>query len=319
MAAFSEALRGAVRRAAGLVQQRTKRWPATLSDVNGNVTPNLDASVAGQPGLVYCVMPDGSVVKAYNNHVPSVTGLRVWVGYEPHNPTLLRVLDFNASYTNPSPSSGFGPHHATHEWLNAAGGNDVVYSQARQLMPLRLSVVAGFVVKVEPSPYWTGTAWALSTASTLDLTSHVPAGGARWALVYLSAAGALTARDGATVIPGFGSLTYDLIPAALGGETPLAAVALYAGQTQINENFTRQEVVDLRFTRTTGNNVTLDSNAATLLTMTGQIIGLATQSAALVLAGPTSGGAAVPTFRALIASDLPAGAGDPLFQFTEFT
>lgn len=318
MASFPAALKDAISRAARRVEPATRRWPATLSDANGVITPGLDASVPGGGGKVYVVMPDGSVVKAYNNRVPPVTGLRVWVGYEPQNPTLLRVLDFNASYTNPNPTTGFGPHHATHEFLNVLGGNDVVYSQARQLMPLRVSVVAGFVIKVEVSPIWTGTAWALSTGATLDLTSSVPASGARWALIYLSTGGALSARLSASVLPGFGSLTYGLIPAAGAGELPLAAIALYSGQTQIAENFTRQDVVDLRFTRPAVSPVSLDANAATLLTLVGQTLGLDTQAANVVLAGPTSGGAAVPTFRALTAADIP-GSADVLFQFTQFT
>lgn len=41
-------------------------------------------------------------------------------------------------------------------------------------------------------------------------------------------------------------------------------------------------------------------------------LSLANETANFVFAGPTSGGAAAPTFRALVAADLPAGAGSPL-------
>lgn len=52
--------------------------------------------------------------------------------------------------------------------------------------------------------------------------------------------------------------------------------------------------------------VTLDSNAnANLLSLTIQQIGLDTQVANRVFVGPTSGGAAVPTFRALVDADIP--------------
>lgn len=50
--------------------------------------------------------------------------------------------------------------------------------------------------------------------------------------------------------------------------------------------------------------VTLDANADTLLALSGQTLGLDTQTANTVWAGPTTGAAAVPTFRALVASDL---------------
>lgn len=52
--------------------------------------------------------------------------------------------------------------------------------------------------------------------------------------------------------------------------------------------------------------VTLDSDAALLLDLTGQEIGLDTQAANRVFAGPASGAANEPTFRALVAGDLPA-------------
>jgi hypothetical protein len=51
--------------------------------------------------------------------------------------------------------------------------------------------------------------------------------------------------------------------------------------------------------------VTLDTNADTLLSLTTQALGLDTQTANRVWSGPTTGAAAVPTFRALVAADLP--------------
>lgn len=54
--------------------------------------------------------------------------------------------------------------------------------------------------------------------------------------------------------------------------------------------------------------VTLDVNADTILSNAAQVLGLDTQAAGRVLAGPTAGAAAVPTFRALVASDIPTSA-----------
>jgi hypothetical protein len=56
--------------------------------------------------------------------------------------------------------------------------------------------------------------------------------------------------------------------------------------------------------------ITIDTNADTLLSLTGQALGLDTQAAATVLAGPTTGTAAVPTMRALVTTDIPALAYD---------
>jgi hypothetical protein len=57
------------------------------------------------------------------------------------------------------------------------------------------------------------------------------------------------------------------------------------------------------------NSVTLDANADTLLSMTVQQLGLDTQVANRTFVGPASGGAAVPTFRALGHADLAASGG----------
>lgn len=54
--------------------------------------------------------------------------------------------------------------------------------------------------------------------------------------------------------------------------------------------------------------VTLDANADTILSLSTQELGLDTKAANIILAGPTSGGAAIPSFRALVNADLP----DPL-------
>ncbi len=61
------------------------------------------------------------------------------------------------------------------------------------------------------------------------------------------------------------------------------------------------------------NRVTLSTAADGVLSVSapgpGQEIGLDTQVANRVFAGPTSGGAATPTFRALVAADLPITRG----------
>lgn len=52
--------------------------------------------------------------------------------------------------------------------------------------------------------------------------------------------------------------------------------------------------------------VTLDADADAFLSLTVQRLGLDTQAANTVAAGPAAGGAAIPTFRALVAADVPA-------------
>lgn len=56
--------------------------------------------------------------------------------------------------------------------------------------------------------------------------------------------------------------------------------------------------------------VTLDADAAALLDLSSQEIGLDTQTANTVFAGPATGAANEPTFRALVAADVGTGAPD---------
>lgn len=240
----------AIARAAARIQRRTKEQPATLCNVNGDITPGLDASVPGAPAYVYALMPTGGApAKVYNGgRVKPTTGARVWVGYEPRNKALLRVLDFNFSWPVPGDTGGIGPHHKTHEFLNPGGGNDPVYSEARQLMPLRVSPAGALTVKVESSPMAVTGGWDTSPATVLDLASLQPAIGSLYALVVLDATGVLAARAGTAVGP-FATLTDADIPATAVGERALAAVALYAGQTAIQETTAVRDVRDLRFSQ----------------------------------------------------------------------
>lgn len=238
---LSIALQRSIERAAHETEKRTMRWRATLGDAAGTV------AVPGRPYYVYVRMPDGTVAQAYNSATDNAAGRQVWVGYTPLNPTLLVVLSFVAVYVGDSGGAGIGAHHLTHEMFALGGGNDVVYSHARQLLPLRVSPVSGLTVKVEAGAVLMadGT-WQAAPTGTLDLTSHVPTVTTRYVLIYLDEDGELTARAGSPA-PFFAPLTYADIPAVQPGEKAIAAIALAVGQTAITEAQTRQDVVDLRF------------------------------------------------------------------------
>lgn len=65
--------------------------------------------------------------------------------------------------------------------------------------------------------------------------------------------------------------------------------------------------------------VTLNANITFLLDLTGQELSLDTQTANYVMAGPTSGGAAAPSFRALVASDIPDISADIVVASVPFS
>lgn len=62
--------------------------------------------------------------------------------------------------------------------------------------------------------------------------------------------------------------------------------------------------------------VTLDADAAVLLDLSTQEIGLDTQAANMVFAGPTTGAANEPTFRALVIADAPANGRRHIIWFS---
>lgn len=65
------------------------------------------------------------------------------------------------------------------------------------------------------------------------------------------------------------------------------------------------------------NPITLDVNADTILSLSTQELGLDTQGANTIFAGPASGADAVPTFRALVADDIPDLSGTYLTAETD--
>lgn len=222
-----------------LFQTKVKAYPALMGDGAGVVNVPL------RTGWVYVRMSGSdSVVSAYNDRVPIINDMPILVGYEPFAPTLFQVLGIRHVYNSVSSVPKVPAHHKTHEWLVADGGNDVVFSLARQLMPLRVSA-SGMVLTVYASPYKTESGWKEITG-TLNLNAYVPGSGACWALVSLTSTGVLAVVTG-TVKASRTLLLVTDIPALPSGNYPLAGVVLYFGQTAIVETSTTQDILDLRF------------------------------------------------------------------------
>jgi len=97
---------------------------------------------------------------------------------------------------------------------------------------------------------------------------------------------------GDAAVPTFRSLVDADIPDAIARDTEVTdAISAHAGDDDAHHA-----------------PVTLAADADVLLSLTGQALGFDTQAANLVLVGPAAGGAADPTFRSLVAADLPAEA-----------
>lgn len=298
-------------------QDRLPALPGLLGDGAGNV----DAG----GGRVYVRVAE-MVNTAVNETTPAIYDLPVWVGYHPAQPTVLRVLSqrlIGTIGTAEEVHSGVAPHAASHEWMGpgVGGGTDVVKVHLQQFLPLRVMPYDGLTVMIYPGLVWTGAEYKLIADTnaygqpipkTIDFRSYIyqtPSDGKEFFhLITISSTGDLVVTSGSEV--NVGTITLADIPAIPAGTLmALAAVRRYYGQFEYVENRVNSDIVDLRFPNAhthAGGEIVLSDDLADILTPSGTALDLQTQAANLVLAGPESGAAAKPTFRALVGADIPA-------------
>lgn len=240
-------VRGLLQGVLASYQRILPRFPALLGDGRGHV------AVETQPGYVWVRLgAEGKegVAMAWNQSCPARDGLAVIVGYLPWQPRTFQVICQREVYMGCG--EGIIPnipaHGFTHQWADPRGGDDVVYVQLRQWMPFRVGLYgdSGFTVAVQPGVIWRD-GYTYVNFQLLDLTSHQPSGAnARYVLIALDADGVAQAHAGSTVSPQQ-DLSLGDCPAPLVSELPLAAVALYSGQTTIRDSDEQFDIVDLRW------------------------------------------------------------------------
>ncbi len=230
----------------------------------------------------------------------AVETLEVRYGYEADS-TRLQVLDTLSA----SGQQGIGATSPM-EAAIAAGYwtplNQIVTLRGRPTNPVSMSVAAD-------GPFWyprTATSKFLFSTGTAALSAAIgalTAGQHQLAIEYLdTATGQLgvitnTAVTATGTLPSRGEWVYTDVQAMSIASTylPISVVYLYYGQTGVQEaDFYRNW--DLRPLFGGGANTALSN--------------IANQSANQVFAGPTSGGAAAPAFRALVAADYVTMVGD---------
>jgi hypothetical protein len=234
----------------GLVDAREPRLDSGPGILGVNNTTGL-ATVSGMP--THCYVRTGNnqaLAIAFNNRTPHRNGLPVEVGYDKSNPRLFQVLSVRYSYWDDDDSDSYpipvvGPHHETHEWGGADGGEDIVYSRLRQVLDCLVypEDPASLTINIKDGIYAVGQTLYYYGGGTLDLTANVPAEGMRYVLIAMNASGpyAVNGTNASSV-----ALT-DVPEATDPMDWRIAAVLLKYTDTTITDWPSTKMIVDLRF------------------------------------------------------------------------
>jgi len=213
--------------------------PALMGDGLGNV------AVSGRDGFVYIRVGSELVVgQAYNNRVPNRENLPIIVGYSSDQPALFQVLSIREVYAGADSGHDMIPqvvaHHNSHELGNADGGDDVVYVQKQQILPLLAYETdpASMYINVASDWYpWQSGFKFFEGATSADLSGYVPttSGQARYLLVSVDGATNIlqyTEGDTWSLYLPPADLS-SLVPDAPAGSVPVVAIYLPYGTTAL--------------------------------------------------------------------------------------
>lgn len=223
--------------------------PGRLGDGLGNIV------VSGLANYVYCRI-GGRVEKVYNDKVPAQNDLLVDVGRDERG--LFKVLStrtYSPGGAGEQVQAGYAPAKR-YEIFAAGGGQDPLWVQKRQIMPLRIGPNSGMSIQIYAGLVYVGGGdYKYIPAQTLSLSSYIPAsaGSAALVLITVNTSGVIVATDGvdfvlADVTDENDMLTHIPDPPANTAEV-LGAVRVYNGQTEIDEGRTNTDIIDLRGNR----------------------------------------------------------------------
>ena len=204
-----------------------------------------DGTINGsKKGWIWCVLDSsGQPLQVYNgNTVPTRPNIKIKIGYKKGDPRLLRALRVRNVWDTVLDST-IQYHGETHQFPNP----DTVWVEQAQFVPLMVQPGGGFIVQVYgASLLWPdGSGYVTINSQTLDLSTNVPSGAARWALIQAHSDGTVTAKNGSTVAtPGL--LSDADIPLPDSNCLQMVAIRLYDGQESIARNSQVNDFKDLR-------------------------------------------------------------------------
>jgi hypothetical protein len=219
-------------------QDKYPAIPGVLGNADGIV------EVPGIPTNVYVTISDNVIIVYARSSIQRIPGLPVLVGYDQDQPTFMQVLtvrqtDVELVYYDNNVSN----HHTQHEWPEY----DTVYTNIRQILPLRISTSSAFNVSIYPGVVWCDNTLLIIATATFDLSAQVPITTNKARLVWftINTAGTIVQTNGAevdtedldnTVLPTFPTDTQFII----------GAVRLFYGQQVLSDAITGTDILDLR-------------------------------------------------------------------------
>lgn len=234
----------------GKLQQK-QNVPYTIAGVLGSDTGII--KVPNRNNYVYVRLAGSGTAEVFNNRVQAIYDLPVICGYDPLDPQKFQVLSLQGQVIDMVGSTinlatGYAPA-SRYRWMYPGGGQDPLFVEGRQIMPLRITPIAGMKFIVHNQVIFNGTNWEIFGGSTeTDLSSYVPttAGKCRMVLISIDENGDIKISEGSEVD------IADLLPSNIpsppeGTRFVLGAIRLYYGQTLIQEARNNTDIVDLRF------------------------------------------------------------------------
>lgn len=206
-----------------------------------------DGTVVAGDGLVYVTLRNGDVIVVSNAKVPNRPYMKVWIGKDEYNPSMMQVLSERYVYGKPLTAS-LTLHGEKHQWPK----EDTVWVDGNQFLPLLAMPgdTGDFYVKLRGAiiKWLDGTKYVKIQPPELDLSSLVPTDGAIYALLQVDDTGTMTAKAG-TQAEAPELLTLNEIPLPDTGQLELWAVRLYSGMDRIHKDGQVNDFVDLRWGR----------------------------------------------------------------------
>ena len=204
--------------------------------------------VANIDNYVY-VRTSAGIEEVFNNRVPPENDLMVMLGYDPAQPDLYQLLSTRTAApggVTGGAVAGYAPA-IRYQWMADGGGQDPLWVDLRQTLPLRVGVYLGMLVQIYHGSLKSGTSWIDVATQTKNLTAHIPitVGNAAFVLITVDTSGAVAATKGTETTIALLSLA-DIPTAPTGTLVELAAVRVYYGQIAIQEARSNTDIKDLR-------------------------------------------------------------------------